>query len=414
MAETAQVRLAYEVESIYGTAPTTNGARLVPLVSEDLKSQQSYQASNIIRGKNAVDSQLLTDSQGGGTVRTELLYDQFFIDMYRAAMAASAEGTKAQYAATGVHFSPGDTLSTYNQFSPLAPSSFPGVNVPDFVFVLVDGCDDELLNDIWCVYHNTTSLLEVLGKDPATLSSADHVNGKWLKGKTSRSSNVQFSYALEKQFQDLSGFAEFERLLGQIVQQAQIEVPQAGPITSSIQFLGKLPERTSAAFDATPTAFASNAVMLGSDKIKILMGDPTADPATAAASGFDAPIDEVQSVRLSWGPNPRLRKKVGLVGPYSFGLGDVVVQGEFTAVYADETQFERHISDTEIAIALTVKSGVLGYAFLMPECKITAAERLTPGRNQDIVARIAFEASLGVLGSNEFVLQFQHFDGVWS
>lgn len=415
MAETARTTVYLEQESTYGVAPSDDLAIQFPLVSEDLKSNARYEASNIITGKNAVDSHLRTDAESGGTLRGEVLYDPSWVGLWAAVLCGASYGAEDVFNDASGWTLTKRTGANQHKIVPVTAGTFPVI--PAYQFVMLSGATgagSSDLNDIvLAVGTPTSSLLEFIGVDETVIVNGTYGSGKFLGGRETLSSNVKRSYTIEKQFADLTGYAKFERFLGMVASQAQIDVPQAGPITSSVTFLGKLPSRTNTAFDTDgATAVASNPVMLGGDQIKIMYGDPTAGAATQSAEGgWNRPLTDIQSLRLTLGCNPRLRKRVGLVGPYDFGLGDVTVSGEWTAVYETEDAFNKHLSDVATGLGITIKSGDQGYGFLMPEVKFTGAERLTPGRNQDVLARIQFEASLGTLGANEFVCQLQHFDG---
>ena len=187
------------------------------------------------------------------------------------------------------------------------------------------------------------------------------------------------TYNIEKKYVDLT--QELALLLGLAVDQASLNVSGEGPITGSLTFLGSRETSKTATAGSGYTAAPTNDVMNAVDNVvNILEG----------ASAFSARTLTVQVQN-----NLRTRLQLGTLGAISLGKGKCAVSGTLQAYFTTKAIMDKYLNFTSTSLAVLLRD-TAGNAYIvdLPRVKYMSGRRVAGGENQDIIADLAFSASM--------------------
>lgn len=412
MTVTSGIKMLMKVEATYGTAP--GGAMSeVRMTSEDLSPNLEYTESAAIRSDGQITEMIRTDAQGGGTVAGEVCYDpNVFDELARGSMASAAWNTISPVTGTTI----AAVVATSTVPAQLTDSGNGLVGIVAGTWIKVSGFTGNTANNtIFKVTKAVAGVLHVMGNPLVNDSAGESVTitplANIINGKTVDS----FTFERED-VDDASG--DFDVYTGQSVQSMEITVPTSGLLSWSSSLEGKVPTTSgSTTSGGSDNAQATTSPMAASDVQQFWEGDNLIGSISGAAHGnahewAENPF-QLLDFSLSITPNLRQRKTIGSVGPSAIpGRGDINVTGSFRCYYnsdadgaaasrSNATLIDKGLNDTRSSLALFVKDAAgNGYVIDLPRVQFTGVTRTTPGKSDDVIAEVEFQAYRNELDTN--------------
>ena len=407
MTVTSGINVRLATESSYGTAPT-GAYDLVRLVSEDLTPNLEYVESAAIRSDGQITEVIRTDAMGGGSISGELCYDSVFDKLAGASFATNASNA-AVTAASDISVTPtAATADVPGLFT--AADGTPFSNFRAGMWVVVSG-GAAANRKIYKITKVSDRVIHVIGNAVTTASAAsttitpltEYTNGKTIP-----------TYSFEREDSDDTN--EVEAYPGMSVQSMELTLPTTGLITYSFSMEGKKPSSLTGTNGSSDNAAATTSPMAAADVVQFWEGDTDLTDVTTAA-GTSHPWAEnpfqLLDLSISVTPNIRQRKAIGTVGPaLAPGRGDIGVTGSFRCYYNEDgdgsaasrtnkTLIDKALNDTETSLAFYVKDAAgNGYIFDMPRVQFTNATHTTPGKSEDVIVEVEFQAYRNSLDEN--------------
>jgi len=405
MTVTSGIKMLMKVETAYGDAP--GGAMSeVRMTSEDLSPNLEYTESSAIRSDGQITEMIRTDAQGGGTINGELCYDtNVFDELARGAMVSAAwniitpvSGTTiAAVAATSTV--PGNITDSGNGLAEIKAGTW--IKVSGFTGTTAN-------NNIFKVTSSAAGRLYVIGNvlvgdaagEAVTITPLIEI----MNGKTVD------SFTFEREDTDDPGSNEFHLYTGLGVQSMEITVPTTGILTWSAALEGKKPtSATGTSSGGSDNAQTTNSPMAAADVQQFWEGDTLIGSISGATHGnahewYENPF-QLLDFSVSITPNLRARKTIGNIGPSALpGRGDINVTGSFRCYYnsdadggtstrTNSTLIDKGLDDTRSSLAIFVKDAANnGYVIDLPRVQFTSVSRTTPGKSDDVIAEVEFQA----------------------
>lgn len=206
-------------------------------------------------------------------------------------------------------------------------------------------------------------------------------------GERLNNATDRFTYTLQEVFTDITtpGPDPTRQVLqGCGVNQLTLNVESESLITGSMSFVGEAAKyatiiESGETFVESPQTTPLNS---SSDVARIFeAGDSLED------------VNCVQSMSVEINNNLEKRPCVGKVGGAGFRRGTFSVSGSLTTYFDDESKVAKVISQEETSLALGFTDTVnRAYLFDMPRVKLTEGGPSIPGRNDDVIAQLAYTA----------------------
>lgn len=404
MSVTSGIKMLMKEEATYGTAP--GGAMSeVRMTSEDLSPNLEYTESAAIRSDGQITDMIRTDAMGGGTVNGELCYDaNVFDELAQSAMVSEDWNTVSAVTGAGISM----TAATSTVPTILADSGSGFGSITEGMWVKVSGFSNTANNQLFKVVNATSAQLHLRGNTAAdeasgasvTVTPLAHIcNGKTVK-----------TFTFEREDTSDASSNEFHLYTGMSVNSLEMTVPTTGIITYSFGLEGKKPtSETSTSSGGSDNAQTTNSPMAAADVVQFWEGDTLIGSISGATHGSTHEWEEnpfqLLDFSLSITPNLRQRKTIGNIGPSSApGRGDIGVTGSFRCYYnsdadgAEATRtnsalIDKGLNDTQTSLAIFVKDAAgNGYVFDLPRVQFTSVSRTTPGKSEDVIAEVEFQA----------------------
>lgn len=404
MADSNRVRLAYALESTYGTSPSGTYVN-IRATGEGLKPDTNTVASQELRSdRNVVDLarvgfsasgdlnfELSTSSADGGGLEAWLMW---------GLGKGSYSGQQIYNGIAGTWASTGPFTGTFTctggsvgSFAPLQP--FP--------------------NRWMRVYNSTagnTGWYKVTAIDaPGTILTLTGFRAITNGAETALSCRAganlvngtdMFTFTLERKYEDLT--TEYERFAGCAVDRISLAVTNDAIITGSFGLLGKTGASGSGDLGSGYTATTTNAVLTGvANVVGVLEGI--------------APIT-VTGLTLQIQNNLRSRQVVGTLGSVSLGQGSMVITGTLTAYFSSTWSdiVDKYLNNTGTSLALVVADSPTSptagnyYILDMPNVEFSSGQVLSTGINGDVMAELSFQALLypntGGVADGPYMIRF--------
>lgn len=187
------------------------------------------------------------------------------------------------------------------------------------------------------------------------------------------------SFTVEKTF--VAGSNQFHRYPGAIVNSMSLSMRAKEIVTGSFNLMCKTTTSAQAIIaGATYTPANSNPVINAANNF-----------ASLAITGGGTV--ELMSLSLNMTNNLEQQPVLGQVASRGIRAGQFVVTGEFEAYFESQELFELYLADTAADLTFALGgTSTLKYTFLVPKIKMTAVQVSADGNNQDVMARVSFQA----------------------
>ena len=174
---------------------------------------------------------------------------------------------------------------------------------------------------------------------------------------------------------------QYHRFTGQYINTLSLSVKAREAVTGSFGTMGKDGVSAQAIVTgATYTAVNSNPVINAANNV-----------AGLAITGVASPF--ITEMNLNIDNNMRQQPVVGSLNSKGVGSGRCSVSGDLTMYFESQAAFELYLADTYTDLTFTL-GGVsnLKYVFLIPKIKLTNAEVVNGGNDQDVMLKVPFTA----------------------
>lgn len=408
MTVTSGIKLRLATEATYGTAPTGSGDYTeVRMTSEDLSPNLEYTESAAIRSDGQITEIIRTDAQGGGTLAGELCYDGVFDKMVGGAVVGVATTVSpATSTVTAVAAASADVPGYFN-----AASGTPFAAFKIGMWIVVSTGGEAANRLVYKITHVADTRIYVIGNAVTAASSASTVFTPLAEYHNAKTV-PHFTLCRE----DSDDTNEVEQYTGMAVNSMEVTVPTTGIITYSFSVEGKKPTSVATQPGSNPVAAAVTSPMAAADVVQFWEGDTDlTDISSGAGTGHPWAENPFQLLdfSLSITPNLRQRKTIGSIGPSAApGRGDIGVTGSFrcyynsdadglTATRTNKTLIDKALNDTASSLAFYVKDAAgNGYIFDFPRVQFTSATHTTPGKSDDVIVEVEFQAYRNALEAN--------------
>lgn len=376
-ADTSRFQLYYMTESNWGTTPASALTEL-RVTGESLNLQESSVTSDEIRSDRQITDLIRTGFEPNGDISFELSYGTFD-PFFEAAFFGSFASVYSQTLTVTVS---DDAGTGGSQIVDDGAGGVLGVGVSAGAFIRVAGLTtnaaDNGLYRIEQIVDGDTLIVTPRITAVAAEAGVTFDNDGHLENGT-----TAHSFTLEKNFADVSQFFAFT---GMMISTANLDFSSESLLTGTFSFMGKSGARSGATVgtggpNAATTSRVVNAVTNFGQLRENGVGIGT------EATYF------VQSVSATIDNGLRGQKAIGDAGNVGIGLGRATVTGSLTVYFNDGALYDRFVNETETELSWVI-TDVAGnsYAFSMPRVKLSNAQVVAGGADQDVLATFDFQA----------------------
>lgn len=368
MADSSLASLYYVEESNWGVTPAS-ALKELRFTGENLKQQSRTTNSEEIRGDRQRGNPVRTSVSAGGGFGIELSYGSYDELIAGAMMNTWTAGA----AVSATNISASNVDNSFNR----ASGSFISDGVVAGQYVKVGGGTGSMAanNGFWRVDSVTALKLVVSGGTITTASSGDTIT---MDGTLITNGTTKKSFSLEKRFNDVN---EFFGYTGCRVARHSVDTRTEQKIAGRFEFLGKNEFPAGSTIGTgSPTAANTNETMDSVGGIA-LFHEGGAD----LAGGTD--------VQFSLDNKLRPRPALGVEGASEIGIGTISVTGSIQAYFASRALYEKRTNFTTSSLAVGLQdSQGRGYVYSWPSVKYTDGDILAQGVDNDVYAKLSFEA----------------------
>lgn len=377
MSDTSSVVLTAKRESTYATAATGASGITTRMTGEGLKQASETTRSEEIRPDRQTPDIIRKSIGVTGQIRGEFshtTYDDFLESLllsttWTAVVTNGAGNISVQAAAGTITRAAGDFVAEgFLQYAWIKTSGFtaPG-------------------NNGWFkILSLTTTVLTVAG--PTTLVDEGAAARVVKQGGFITNGTTLNSYTMARMYTDL--VTTGEQFVGCCLDKGTMTIPTNDKATVQFDVLGKSGSTVTAP-TFTSDAATTTPIIESIDHVPYLM--------EAVAAGPPGTYPSLGVVDATWNISNNLRQRlqVGTLGPISIGKGQCDVAGQFRVYFQTSTLFNKFLNNTNTTFAFVLQDSSAtpkSYVVEFPRVRITDGERVAGGINQDVIARLDFEA----------------------
>lgn len=371
-ADASETRLAYVVESTFGTTPATPAFQVFRGTSEDLTGEIQTIVSNELRSDAEVADLIKVGESGSGNVPFELSFGAENDTVFEHAL----RGTFASNSAvdTGVIAMSVGASNTFDD----AANGFVTAGFKPGMRVVSTGFTDSANNGTFLVVGVAAGVLTIAESTLVTESAG--VNEQIVAQGSSLVAGVEKKSMTWEKTHEAGATDAYLRYRGSRIGQLNMTFQAQQATTGSIQILG-LDETTGTAIisGATYPAANTNDVQSAIDVGTIYVGNTTTTL-------------YYTEISLALNNNLRAQNALGQVGAVGIGYGRREITGNLTAYFENLDIYEEAVSNNKVAIGWTTSDGTNDYTYFLPKVAFTGRRAVASGNNQDIFAELQFQA----------------------
>ena len=263
--------------------------------------------------------------------------------------------------------------------------------------------------------HPTDSLLaSLLGTSAIAVEDGFTDNTDYFNG------NTQTSFTIEKKTSDGTNNL-FQKYDGMVPTTLELTAESGSFVSGTIGFMGAGVNTMTTTASLSATDAASETVPFTTvDANTIVKFDTDRTDNNSGAGGvsvLETDYDEISTVKttsfsMSIDNGARAQTQIGSTDLAGIGTGRFTVTGSLTVYATDKTLFDNYINTTAFGMLIQVGSTTPAttYRFYLPEVKITSAQVLAGGNDEDVLMEIEWQAVktniTGVNSNNPFTMKF--------
>lgn len=372
MADTNSVQIAIGEEATYlGSTAAVAGIK-TRLTSESFKQDTTTANSAEIDSTRNLSFINRTDVQASGSLNIEYHHCDSYDKLMTAAIGS------ADFGATAIVHTGGSDEFVVNTSAGTITTDATWSSSPAVAgtWVSTSGFAQGGNNGKFKVVSCTSSVLTVENK--GTLVTETKSGGGVVITTLSQATNGTGlrSFAAERKYTDLTNI--FAAYTGMSVESMKLSLNSDSVITGSFDFIGSKEESKSSTIFGSYTAASTADVCNSIDSVAGTLNEGTA---------FD-----ITSFSFETKANVRGLRKVGTLGAYDIGQGHFEVGGEVSAYFATSALADKFLNHTTTSLAVNITQGGSTRIFDFPSIKLTGAERVATGQDDDVILSISWQA----------------------
>lgn len=203
---------------------------------------------------------------------------------------------------------------------------------------------------------------------------------------------TQSSFSIEKKTTDGST-PLYQAYNGMVPSTLELTAESGSFVTGTIGFMGSTVNAmsgsatltaTDSATETTPftTVATETTVLYDASADSVTYSDYGALPGSAKVTAFSVSIDN----------GLRAQTQIGSTDLAGIGAGRFTVTGSLTVYATDSTLFNNYINTTKFGLMFQVGDSTNNYRFYLPEVKLTSAQVLAGGNDEDVLMELEWQA----------------------
>lgn len=371
-ADTANTSLAFVVESVFDTAPTT-GFKLLRNTGESLNTGLESAQSEEIDADRQFTGSVHVSGSSAGDVNLQLSYGEY--DDFLEAVLQSAAWVAG--------FS--DTITVIaSQLCTVTSTTGLKVGMIIKVTGLTVSAEDGIFT-IEAVNSGTTfTVVE-------TITDAGSETATVVNSGTIENASVDRSFTFEKNF-IVDGSDNFFLMTGLKCSAMGLTFAAGAIVNGSVSFMGATGAAAGTSQEAgSYGAAGTNELMNGVSNVEGLTLN-----AVDNAGAFTPIAATFQELGITIDNNLRDQSAVGNLFPAGIGSGRIKVEASSTIYFSNRDLFDQFIINDSVQLRFQVTDAkdAFGnrYGFVLPELKISSHEVVASGPDSDVLASVTFSA----------------------
>jgi len=394
IASADRVRLAYVVEQVPGTTPTTPALQIVRLTGESLDVTRENIVSSELRADRNVMDLIQVGGGAGGGVEFELSYGTYD-DWLASALQSSWSGGSAEdpdkiVASTDMingAYTVADNPATPARLT-VTRTVVGEADTPGKITITGVGVDDSIISDeitpgATGVTVTGTKIFKevtfVVGSGWTSDGTADQITvGVAAMPTVLKNGSTPKSFTLERTLLDLTPNAYF-RFKGMQANRFSLTCTTKEIVKGSFDFLGMSGEAAEEAVAGASYLSASTTEVM----------DAASDFAGFSVAGLSGV--HVSNLSLDATNNLRAPTAAGSVDALGIGAGRFELSGSIEAYFEDIELYEAFLDGDATALAFTLGSTAgEKYTFTIPNIKFETGTVQAQGNDSDIMASMTY------------------------
>jgi len=381
-ADSNRVGLRRIEEATWGTTPSGPNMKNLNFTSESLKSNINTVTSETIRSDRNVSDITQVGGGAGGDIGFEVRYgdiDDLIAGAMNEAWTTTLVSVSHSAFVSGARLFVGNGSAgnavVSGQMLRLANSSLTANN-GDYRVTGVSVTGASAVID----------LADASSGAAASFTSDIFAATTTFKGKNIRNGVTKSSFTIEKEFADVSTFAQYT---GMRVTNMGLNFVSQSMLTGTFGFTGKTQAATSTTVASATTAASTNDALNASGNVARIW------------EGGQAVTGVVfQSVGVELNNNPREQTKVGSDQLAGVGLGRAEVTGSFSAYYENNALLDKFVAGTATNLRFQVTDADgNSYIIDIPKVRLTDQTVTATGANNDIMQDVTWGAMVDDTGT---------------
>jgi len=382
------ISVRYVAEVTFGTTPASPALQELRLTDESLNYNIEFERSNELRADRATTDTILVGASADGSINGEFSYSTWD-DFIESALFSTWQTTGSALgpATTLAIVKTGGTPNTWaitDSGSGLAANSWVVGQVLAVTGFAVAGTFYAEITSIAAGTIGIKPLTNVASEsagDSVTLTPLNYI----------RNGVTKKSFTLQKGFTDLST-VEYYNFVGSVVDSWNLNLATRSILTTSFGFIALNGAMTETQFaSATTPAANTNDVLNAVSNISAITFD--GDPGGTTFS--------FNSLDLNIANNVRGQEAVGTLGFVGVVGGRCEISGSMELYFEDSTLYDKFAAATAFELTFMAMDASGNYYIVnLPKAKLTSAEIVAGGSDEDIFVSSEFEALLNTAGTH--------------
>ena len=381
------IAIRYVTEVTFGTTPASPALQELRLTDESLNYNIEFERSNELRSDRATSDTILVGASADGGINGEFSYGTWD-DFIESALfntwqtTGSAPGPVTTIAIVKSAGTP-NTWTLTDSGSGLASNSWV---VGQFVKVTGFTTAGTFWAEITSIAAGTLGIKPLT--DVASETAGDSVTITPLN--YIRNGVTKKSFTLQKAFTDLDT-VEYYNFTGAVVDTWELNLSTRSILTTSFNFIALNGAMTETQFSgATTPAANTNDVMNAVSNVSAITFDGDPGGVTYSFNGLNIQIAN----------NVRGQEAVGTLGFIGVVGGRCEISGSLELYFENSSLYDKFVAATAFQLTFMVADGAGNrYIVNIPRAKMTSAEIVAGGSDEDIFVSAEFDAILNTAGT---------------